>query len=248
MNNIQITIITPCMNSRQTIAKTMDSVLNQTYKNYQYIVADGNSQDGTVAIIQKYEPLFQGKMIWTSQKDAGIADAWNRAAAKATGDLVVFLGADDELETTALEHIAAAYDPEKPLAVYYGMMRTMRDGQETGCIMVHHRELPRQMIAFPACFISRKAIEKFGEVDTQYRIVTDYAYMLKLFQSGEVEFIPVYQIVSRFNVTGLSNMSFRTGIETAQVQYKGGYISKKSYYKNVLKAYIKGFFKKIIKA
>ena len=95
MNNIQITIITPCMNSRQTIAKTMDSVLNQTYKNYQYIVADGNSQDGTVAIIQKYEPLFQGKMIWTSQKDTGIADAWNRAAAKATGDLVVFLGAVD---------------------------------------------------------------------------------------------------------------------------------------------------------
>lgn len=93
--------------------------------------------------------------------------------------------------------------------------------------MVHHRELPRQMIEFPACFISRKAIEKFGEVDTQYRIVTDYAYMLKLFQSGEVEFIPVYQIVSRFNVTGLSNMSFRTGIETAQVQYKAGYISKK---------------------
>ncbi len=245
MNNIQITIITPCMNSRQTIAKTMDSVLNQTYKNYQYIVADGNSQDGTVEVIQKYEPLFQGKMTWTSQKDAGIADAWNRAAAKATGDLVVFLGADDELEPAALEHIAAACDPEKPLAVYYGMMRTMRDGQETGCVMVHHGELPRQMIAFPACFISRKVIEMFGGLDIQYKIVADYAYMLKLFQSGKVEFIPVYQIVSRFNVMGLSNTSLQTGIEALQVRYRAGYLSKKSYRKAILKAYVKGFYKKV---
>ena len=227
MNNIQITIITPCMNSRQTIAKTMDSVLNQTYKNYQYIVADGNSQDGTVEVIQKYEPLFQGKMTWTSQKDAGIADAWNRAAA------------------TALEHIAAACDPEKPLAVYYGMMRTMRDGQETGCVMVHHGELPRQMIAFPACFISRKVIEMFGGLDIQYKIVADYAYMLKLFQSGKVEFIPVYQIVSRFNVMGLSNTNLQTGIEALQVRYRAGYISKKTYRKAILKAYVKGFYKKV---
>ena len=247
-NSIQITIITPCMNSCRTIARAMDSVLNQTYGNYQYIVQDGSSKDSTVELLQKYEPLFEGRMIWASEKDTGITDAWNKAVDKATGDLVVFLGSDDELEETALEDIVQAYDPGKPLAVYYGMVRLMRDGQETGCIMTHHRELPRTMIGFNACFISRGVIDKFGKMDTRYKIAVDYDYMMKLFQSGEVAFVPVYRIFARYNMDGISSTSFKTLIEMLRIRYEAGYISKKDYCKGVLKAYIKGFYKQISKS
>ena len=63
MNNVKITVITPCLNSRETISDTLESVLHQTYQNYEYLIADGGSTDGTVQILKDYETAFGGKMM-----------------------------------------------------------------------------------------------------------------------------------------------------------------------------------------
>ena len=58
MNNAKITVITPCLNRSITIRETLESVLRQTYQNYEYLIADGGSTDGTIQILKEYETAF----------------------------------------------------------------------------------------------------------------------------------------------------------------------------------------------
>ncbi len=93
MNN-KISIISPIFNCANNIEKSIQSVLNQTYKNIEYIIIDGGSTDGTTEIIKKYETYIA---YWCSEKDTGIYDAMNKGISKSSGDWLYFLGSDDYL-------------------------------------------------------------------------------------------------------------------------------------------------------
>lgn len=89
---IKITVITVVFNAAKTIEKTIQSVINQTYKEIEYIIVDGGSTDGTLDIIKKYEKAIA---YWNSEPDKGIYDAMNKGLEKASGNYIYFLGADD---------------------------------------------------------------------------------------------------------------------------------------------------------
>ena len=99
-----ISIITITYNGEKHIEQTIQSVLGQTYPNIQYIIIDGGSTDQTLSIIKKYE---QKLYYWVSEKDKGISDAFNKGIAKATGEIVGIINADDWYEPAALEQVAA---------------------------------------------------------------------------------------------------------------------------------------------
>ena len=92
---MKITIITATCNSASTLRDTFESILRQTFQDYEYIVVDGASKDGTVEFIKEYEPRFGGRMKWSSEPDKGIYDAMNKGLAHATGDVVGLLNSDD---------------------------------------------------------------------------------------------------------------------------------------------------------
>ena len=75
---MKISIITTTYNSGATIRDTIRSILSQTYQDIEYIVVDGASTDDTLTIIQEYEPQFDGRMRWVSEKDNGLYDAMNK--------------------------------------------------------------------------------------------------------------------------------------------------------------------------
>ena len=89
----KITFITPTFNSEKTLEQTISSILDQTYRNIEYIIVDGGSTDGTIDIIKKYE----GRIRWISEPDNGICDAVGKGIEFATGDYINILGADDAL-------------------------------------------------------------------------------------------------------------------------------------------------------
>ena len=84
-----ISIITVTYNSAATLRDTLESVLRQQYKDYEYIVVDGASTDGTIDMLRAYEPRFEGRMRWVSEPDRGLYDAMNKGIAMATGDVAV---------------------------------------------------------------------------------------------------------------------------------------------------------------
>lgn len=92
MTSPKITVITVVYNRVNTIEQTISSVVNQRYPNFEYIVIDGGSTDGTVEVIKKYEKDIA---YWVSEKDNGIYDAMNKGVQAASGDYIEIIGSDD---------------------------------------------------------------------------------------------------------------------------------------------------------
>ena len=92
---MKISIITPTYNSEKTLKDTLESILKQTYTNYEHIIVDGASKDSTMQIVKEYEEKYQGKLKYISEKDLGIYDAMNKGIKMATGDIIGILNSDD---------------------------------------------------------------------------------------------------------------------------------------------------------
>src|SRR5574344_1548295 len=103
MNKNLFSIITISYNSERTIERTLQSILSQTFTNYEYIIIDGASSDQTLDIIKKYEPLFKGRMKWKSESDKGIYNAMNKGIKCSNGKVIGICNSDDWLEPNALE-------------------------------------------------------------------------------------------------------------------------------------------------
>lgn len=111
-----VTIITVAYNSEKTIAKTIESVLNQTYSNIEYIIVDGASKDGTVNVAKSFREEFDAKegrsLRIISEPDRGMYDALNKGAEMAGGEIVGQINADDWYELDAVEKMVFFYEKE----------------------------------------------------------------------------------------------------------------------------------------
>ncbi len=130
----KISIVTPSYNQVQFIEATIRSVLLQEYPNFEYIVIDGGSTDGSVDIIKKYE---QNIDYWISKTDSGQADAISKGLARATGDILCWLNSDDMLTKNALSYVAEAWQKHGPNIIVTG-----------GCI--EYWENNKQNVHFPS--------------------------------------------------------------------------------------------------
>ena len=235
-NNILISIITPCFNSEKTIQKTLDSVLNQTYQNFEYIIIDGKSTDNTLKIIDNYKKKFGSRLKVISESDKGIYDAMNKGITMATGDLIGIVNSDDYYENDALENIVSSYDGS-PYAVVYGMERDLINGKEQKVWIKSNEFINEQMINHPACFITKKLYDKYGVYNLEYKYSADYEFMIRISRKKEIKFIKVYKIISNFVLGGASSTR-KAYIETLKLKYYYGLVSKKKYYLTLFKTKI----------
>ena len=116
-NQPLITIITVVLNNRKFLQKTIDSVLNQSYKNYEFIVIDGKSTDGTVNILQKNNSKID---FWISEKDNSIYDAMNKGIKFSRGSIIVFLNSDDIFYKQALRTAANYFTKHESIDFLFG--------------------------------------------------------------------------------------------------------------------------------
>lgn len=203
-DNIKISVVTVCYNSEKTIERTIKSVLNQTYDNYEYLIIDGGSKDGTLEIVNRYLNKFGDKLKVTSEPDKGIYDAMNKGIAKAGGVVIGLINSDDYYEVDTLEKVAEAYEKNhsNPMTVYYGANRALKGDKEVSINFFNADFLDESMISHPASFITKAAYENMGVYDTAYASVADYDLMLRYKHSGKVSFVPVYEILANFTLGG----------------------------------------------
>lgn len=232
-------IITPCYNSEKTIARTLNSVLNQTFKDFEYIIIDGGSTDDTLDIINSYRKKFGEKLTVVSESDEGIYDAMNKGIRMAKGDIVGIVNSDDYYEPRCLEYVLESYDCKEPLQILYGMMRVVNESQEElSIVFYHHRNMDSTIINHPASFVTKRLYEKYGCYNIKYKSAADFDFMLKMEKEKDVVFKPVYKILTNFTRGGMSG-SYIGIQEDNLVRYSNKLIGKKKYlltkYKNTLK-------------
>ncbi|MBR1682954.1 MAG: glycosyltransferase [Bacteroidaceae bacterium] len=188
MQHLRISIITVAYNSAATLEDTIQSVLSQTYPDIEYIVVDGDSTDGTAALLRRYESRFQGRLLWVSEKDNGIYDAMNKGFRMATGDVVGILNSDDYFTAPdVIARMAEAFADEAVDAVY-GDIHFIRDGEPERCVRYYssRRFSPGWlrfgfMPAHPSFYARRAVFERAGLYKTDYKIGSDYEMMVRLF-------------------------------------------------------------------
>ena len=222
--DLKVTIITVCYNSEKTIERTIQSVLNQTYSNIEYIIIDGKSSDHTLEIIKKYSELYKNKIMFLSEPDNGIYDAMNKGIKQSIGNLIGILNSDDWYEPDAISSIVSSYYGTKYM-VLYGYQRDIKDGKEYKTYIRAHEFLDSDMITHPTCFVTKATYDDFGIFDDTLKSAADYELMLRFYHSGEVKFKPVSKVITNFSIGGMSSTA-RGVYETVLVRYKYDLVSR----------------------
>ena len=177
-----MTVITAVYNGANTIEKTINSVICQTWNNIEFIIIDGGSTDSTLEIVSKYDDHID---YWLSEPDNGIADAFNKGLNMATGDYVAFLGSDDWYEPDGVLRIVNEIKPDG--MIYSGHANLWSDNGRTK-IKVHkscpERILQTMRIAHPATFVSRDLFKRIGGFSTEFKIAMDYDFFLRAKLNG----------------------------------------------------------------
>lgn len=241
MNKIMFSIITVAYNSETTIRDTIESVLNQSYDNYEYLIIDGKSTDSTLDIIKEYEEKFKGKMKYISEPDQGIYDAMNKGISMASGELIGIINSDDWYERNALENVARQYQ-EYDYTVYYGYMRTVdaMTGKEIRCALYSHEYIREAMINHPTVFVSKKIYDKFGVFDCQYKASADYDFIVRLTKQREIRFVKMNDVQANFRTGGVSENP-KALMETMKIKYRNGYMTRLQYIASLIFLYGKIF-------
>lgn len=236
MEQILVSVLTPCYNSVKTIEKTLECIEKQSYHNIEYIIIDGGSTDGTLELIEKHRNRLPKQFTLVSEKDNGIYDAMNKGIRLAKGHLIGIVNSDDWYEEDTVEQIVKYYQGN-PCEVVYGMQRNYLNGREKATFIYHHDFLPEQMITHPTCFVTKEAYNELGAFDLKYRSAADYDLMLRFWESKKVIFTPVQKVLSNFQLGGMS--STQVGVrENATIRYERGFMSKKKYRFVMLKSRI----------
>ena len=233
------TIITVCWNSDKTISRTIESVLEQDFQDYEYIVVDGGSTDGTLDIIKAYEPRFEGKLKYKSEPDTGIYDAFNKGIERATGKYIWLVNSDDYIEPEVLGKL-------------YNLIKEYKTGEEPvisaimNCVSCDGETLyqvkssPEKVaVAYrnntmgtihPATIVPKRIYDFVGLYDINYKIIGDIDWFKRAYKAC-MPIIFADFVVTNFMVGGVSTVS-----SSAKSRKDRKYLLKK-FYPNVFAFY-----------
>ena len=216
---LTVSIITVAYNSENTISKTIESVLNQTYKCSEYIIIDGASKDKTAEVAESFRPQFEEKGIkYTviSEKDNGMYDALNKGANLATGDLVGQINADDWYEKDAVEKMVALFEKEN-CDVAWGSLNVLKASGN----MIKRAKLGKLWTTtgwcHPAMFSKREILLEFPyALENMY---DDFDYITRVHLANK-KICVTEEIIANFNFGGMSTKkSFREAMERVNTTY-----------------------------
>lgn len=198
---MKISIITVTFNSGATVRDTIESVLKQEYKDYEYLMIDGGSKDNTVDIIKEYEPKFEGRMRWISEKDEGMYDGINKGIKMATGDVVGIINSDDFYHRVDIFDIVyKAFEENKDVQAIYGDVRFVHPDNLDKTVRYYSCKHWKPwrfrfgfMPAHPTFFTYKENFEKYGYYQYDYHIAADYELLIRFLYTNKLpaKYVPV---------------------------------------------------------
>ena len=216
--DIDFSIITVAYNSEKTIERTIKSVLNQSFKNFEYIIIDGNSTDKTNDIINKYKDQFAGGITHISEPDKGIYDAMNKAILLAKGKVIGLLNSDDFYFENTLSMVYDVYKETDSKTVITGeLIFKSKDGEQllrtSKERFLNKTKHYKNGVRHPATFVPKVIYDDLGLFNLDYKIASDAELMYRIYKA---------------------NYEFKFVNKPLLVMYDGGASNTKGLYKQLL--------------
>jgi len=198
-------VITVCFNAEKSIERTLISVSNQSCRDFEYIVIDGNSSDGTLKLLKKFEPQIN---VLISEPDKGIYDAMNKGISLAHGRYIYFLNADDCFASNvSLEKVKNAIrnDPD----IVTCNMITFNDRYENKETLppLNIFNILRGFFAHPATFVKHSVFKEIGMFDTNIQITADLEWIFRAFTTKTYSYQKTDCYCTKFFLGGISSTS-----------------------------------------
>ena len=229
MASPRFSVITVCFNAATTLGRTLDSLRNQTFRDFEYLVIDGGSRDGTKELVEHYRDVVTH---FSSGPDRGISDAFNQGIALAKGELVGMVNADDWYEPDALARVDRAATA-RPADVYCGRQRYWQGDEPVATFDVRPELLPSFMsINHIATFARRQLFLDQGGFPLEYQAAMDYELFLRFFQRG-ARFEVVDAVLANMALGGTSDRNWTRAVaEVRRAQLENGipYLTAQRHY------------------
>lgn len=211
---MKISIVTVVYNSANVIKSAIDSVLNQTYANIEYIIIDGKSTDGTVEIIQSYGDKISK---FVSESDSGIYDAMNKGLNLATGDVVGILNSDDfYISNDVILRVVDVFKEHQVESMFADLVYVRPENLEK---VVRYYDSSHfspvkfaygWMPAHPTFFCKREVYERYGYFKTGYKIAADYELLVRFLAKYQVSYYYLQESIIKMRIGGVSTQNLKS--------------------------------------
>ena len=203
---MKLSIITINLNNRLGLSLTMSSVLCQSFKDFEYVIIDGDSSDGSVELIKSIADN-DSRITWLSEKDSGVFNAMNKGIAMSSGDYLLFLNSGDYLADANVIERVFSQDVNCDLII--GQCRVTKNGSTVYISQPGaHYSLDfffRGSISHQSTFIHKELFNRFGGYPEDLRLMGDWAFFLKSIVLGGCSIKPIDLIISNYNLDGISS-------------------------------------------
>ena len=188
-----VSIVSPSFNQAKFLRRTIDSVLSQDYANFEYIIIDGGSQDGSVEIIKNYQDQLA---YWESNPDRGQTDAINKGFSKARGKYLAWLNSDDVYQPGAIESAVAYLEAHPEVGLVYGDCSFINaEDRKIGMFpaaQTDYERLRRGYVHIPqqASFFRGDLWREVGPLDPTFYFAMDYDLWVRLAKRAPLVYLP----------------------------------------------------------
>lgn len=224
---MKISIITAVKNRATVVGRALESLKVQDYPNWEHLIVDGSSVDGTREIILDYHRSMGDKVLLIDELDQGLYGALNLGLAHATGDVVGFLHSDDYFASkTVLSEIIQCFSDKSVDAIYGNLNYVSNNTSGKVCRQWSSRNFNLHLLKFgwmpphPTLYMRKEVYERIGGFNSDYKISADYDLVLRCFKSPHFKskYLPKTLVV--MGVGGVSNGSYSSFITKAKEDFE----------------------------
>jgi glycosyltransferase involved in cell wall biosynthesis len=210
---LKISIITVCYNSEKHIKTAIESVINQTYKNIEYIIVDGASKDKTVDIVKSYGDKITK---FVSEPDKGIYDAMNKGFQMATGDYLAVINSDDfYMSNDAIESVVNELNKKQTDSLFADLIYVEENNTDKQVRYWKSNEFVKGSFkkgwhpAHPTFFVKNEIYKKYGYFDLSFKLAADFELMLRFLEKHQISSCYLPKPIIKMRLGGATNKNFK---------------------------------------
>ncbi|RXJ84869.1 glycosyltransferase family 2 protein [Arcobacter sp. CECT 8985] len=213
---MKVSIVTVVFNAEKTIRDTIESVLNQTYNNIEYIIIDGKSTDNTMKIVNEYKNKID-KIV--CENDDGLYSAINKGITIATGDVIGFIHSDDfYLNTSVIQKVVDEFENKNVDSIFADLLFIKNNNTKRALRYYSAKKFTPKKLKYgfmpphPTFFVKKEIYKKYGKYKTDYKIAADYEMFVRLLYINKITYSYINLPLIKMRVGGISSGGIKTKI------------------------------------